>query len=322
MRAVATFLALLLVPTASFGQGKAIVRVEDPSGSHCIDAEKEDVTIHLRRIFIEKVKDFFTEDSRAGVLVTAKLTGRTKGPSVSVQTPSVTLVSIKDEKAGRISLPLEYEIASELSLKQDEIVTTNISLAISLAKREGETSFGKIVDVAGKALSKLPIPNNPYVDATNKFLNFANDAIGAATANGEEFPIAEIALSFQRGREMDLEKCRGAGHERTGVVAVLLSSGEKGGKLIPTVDTDRQYCFKYSSTNTYELLAAQRVGGSCPSDAGAYSGVLNDYIMFFISANPNANGFSIQSQKQEALAESRRRCNSAKLEPQACGLSQ
>lgn len=42
--------ALVLLPVPAHSQGSVIVRVEDPLGSHCIDASSEDVTIHVRRI--------------------------------------------------------------------------------------------------------------------------------------------------------------------------------------------------------------------------------------------------------------------------------
>src|SRR5438552_1179498 len=118
--------ALLSVPPNSYGQGSVIVRVPDPAGSHCIDAVTEEVTIHVRRIFIAKTQGLFTADSRAGVLVTTKLTGRSKGPAVDVQVPSVSLVSVKEDKPGRVSLSLEYQIASYLALNQDGIITTDI----------------------------------------------------------------------------------------------------------------------------------------------------------------------------------------------------
>ena len=315
-----TALVLTLFPMYAYSQGSVVVRVEDPSGSHCIDATSEEITIHVRRLFIEKTEGLFTEDSRAGVLVTAKLMGRTSGPSVDVQLPSVTLVSVKDEKPGRLSLPFEYQIASYLTLEQEDVLTTDIGLSISLARTRGRNTFGEILDLAGKALNKLPIPNNPYVDSTNKFLAFANDAIDDTTSKQLDIPFAQLLLSFNKGKEPDISKCKSAGKERTGAIAVLLSRGLRNAELIPVTNTDQLYCFKYSSTNTYELLAAKKTGERCPTNDSAYGAVNNDYVMFLISAHTSVTGFMTQTEQQQQIEESRRRCAAFGLEVQACGV--
>jgi hypothetical protein len=328
---IAVFVAALTItlsPVCSYGQGSVVVRVEDPSGSHCIDATSEEVTIHVRRIFIEKTSGLFTKDSRAGVLVTAKLTGRSTGSNVDVQVPSVTLVSIKDEKTGRVSLPLEYQIASYLALDQEDVLTTDIGLSISLAKTRGRNTFGDIIDLAGNALNKLPIPNNPFVNTTNKFLAFANDAINETTSKQLDVPFAQLSLSFNKGREPDINKCKSAGKESTGAIAVLLSSGLPDTELIPVTNTEQLYCFKYSSTSTYELLAAKKTGGRCPTDDSAYQAVNNDYVMFLISAHTSGKGFITQPSKgfitqtvqQQQIEESRKRCTAFGIEASACGV--
>jgi hypothetical protein len=312
--------ALTLSSVCAHSQGSVVIRVDDPSGSHCIDAASEEVTIHVRRIFFEKTEGLFTEDSRAGVLVTAKLTGRSTGPSVDVQIPSVNLVSVKDEKSGRVSLPLEYQIASYLTLDQEDVLTTDIELSISLAKTRGKNTFGEILDLAGKALSKLAIPGNPYIETTNKFLGFANAAINDTTTKQLNVPFAQVSLAFNKGKESDINRCKSAGKERTGAIAVLLSRGLHNAELIPVTDTDQLYCFKYSSASTYELLAARKTGGQCPALESAYRAVNNDYVMFLISAHTSSVGFVTQTDQQQEIEESRRRCAAFGLEPQACGV--
>ena len=42
--------------------GEVVVRIDDSSGTHCIDATTEQVTIYLRRAFTEKKKGWFTEN--------------------------------------------------------------------------------------------------------------------------------------------------------------------------------------------------------------------------------------------------------------------
>jgi hypothetical protein len=301
------------------GQGKVVVRVDDPVATHCIDATAEDVTIYVRRIFTEKQKNgIFTKENTAGVLVQATLNGDNNGQQQTVKVPSVDLVSVADEKPGRISLPLEYQIASYFKLRQDTTITSDMNIAIQFAKTQGRNAFGDVLNLAGKALDKVSIPGNPYTQTASKFLQFANSAIDDTTSKKQSVPFANVALAFNKGPQPNIQACESAGKERTGAVAVLLSAGLPNSALVPMTNTDETYCFKYSSGSTYELLAAKKVGGSCPKDAAAFSGVNNDYVMFLISASPTAK--SAGGPELPEVTESRNRCHNAGLPAEACGV--
>src|SRR5258708_7544508 len=122
-------------------------------------------------------------------------------------------------------------------------------------------------------------PGNPYTDVANKVLAFANDAVATSSKDTDE-PFAQLSLAFNKGPEPDLEKCRSSGKERTGAVAVVLSTGLEEAQLIPTTNTDQLYCFNYSHNSTYELLPAPKTAGKSPDDATAFKTVNNDYRMF------------------------------------------
>src|SRR6516165_8272157 len=74
------------------GAGEVVVRVDDTSGSHCIDADTENVTVFLRRVFTERRSGIFNKDNKAGVLVRTQLSAANSDPSSSgqsaVQVPS------------------------------------------------------------------------------------------------------------------------------------------------------------------------------------------------------------------------------------------
>jgi hypothetical protein len=310
---VITLALLTFVPLNSYADSVPL-RVEDPSGSHCIDATSEDITLHVRRVFTEKTSGVFTEDNHAAVIVTAKMTAGAE----QVESPSVTLVSIKDERDGRISLPLEYSIASYLHLAQDKKTITEVALIVSLAKTRDSNAFGEIIEVASKALSQLPIPPNPYSLAASKLLAFANDAIADQKKKKLDEPIAQLLLAFNKGKETDLNKCHNKGKERTGVIALLQDKGAEGKELVPITNTEKDYCFKYSSANTYELLAAKRrEPGKCPTDAD-YKAVYNDYVMFILSAN--TSGKAILDKDKSHINESSQRCKALKLDAKFCGI--
>lgn len=315
----------LCLPVTSYCQnpGDVVVRVDDTSGTHCIDATAEKVTLFVRRVFTEKNKGWFTEDNRAGVLVRSQLSADvSSGQSTqqaTVQVPAVDMVSVKDDQKGRVSLALEYAVASGFVLKQKDTVTKDIELYVNLAKTKDKTTFGDVLELAGKALNQLPIPSNPYTQAGSKFLKFANDAVDSSISKTNDDQIAHIGLLFYEGSEPDIKKCESGGYERTGAIAVLRSVGVQGAQLIPMTNTDRDFCFRYSSGSTYELLAAKRNSdGNCPAP-NAFSGVPNDYVMLLISAQPVPKAKSVLTSK-EALDEATSRCNSQHLSLAACGL--
>jgi hypothetical protein len=308
------------------GTGDVVVRVDDTSGSHCIDADTEKITVFVRRVFTEKHAGLFTQDNKAGVLVRSQLVANNTDPKQAepapVQVPSVDMVSVKDDQKGRVSLALEYAIASNFVLSQGNTVTKTMDIYMNLAKAKGKSTFGEVLDLAGQALNQVSLPQNPYTQAGSKFLKFANSAIDSSIKADNDDQIAHIGLQFKEGEEKDLAKCESAGDERTGAIAVLRSVGAAAADLIPVTNTEQQYCFRYSSGSTYELLAAKRnQDGSCPAP-NTFKGVMNDYVMLLISGEPvKKPGKAIPPETMNKLhAESVKRCKAFNLAADACGV--
>ena len=313
----------LSMPAAA--QGKVVVRVDDSSGSHCIDATSERITVFVRRVFVERRNGLFTQDNKAGVLVRTKLQARSTDANhgdATIQVPSVDLVSVKDDAFGRVSLALEYAVASDFELRQADNLTTVMDLYLDLAKARGRNGFGDVLDLAGAALQQVTLPGNVFAQIGSKFLKFANEAVDTSIKAGSTEEIAHVSSSFKRGNEANLDRCKAQGYERTGVIAALLSTGAAGQPLVPTTNTERDYCFRYSSDNTYELLAARRGGdGSCPAPP-AFSAVMNDYVMLLLSAEPadKAGKSGVPSPTLDRVRrESSQRCAELGLDKSACG---
>jgi hypothetical protein len=329
-RSVAAGFTILMLtcgalPQTAAAQGKVVVRVDDPSGSHCIDAGSERITVFVRRVFVERRNGLFTQDNKAGVLLRTKLQARSTKPDqgdASIQVPSVDLVSVKDDAFGRVSLALEYAVASAFELRQGDNLTTVMDLYIDLAKAKGRNGFGDVLDLAGAALQQVTLPGNVFAQIGSKFLKFANEAVDSSIRGDSTEEIAHVSSSFRRGPEPSLDRCKAQGYERTGVIAALLSTGAAGQPLVPTTNTERDYCFQYSSASTYELLAARRAAdGSCPARP-AFSAVMNDYVMLLLSAEPTetaGKGVVPAPQPERLQRESARRCAALGLDKSACG---
>jgi hypothetical protein len=317
---IAPFLLLVcpLLSSQDGGPGKTIVRLKDPSGAHCIDGSKEQVTLLLKRIWTEKTSGIFTEDNKAGAIVRTDL----DNGDAKAHIPSVNFASIADDRHGHVSLALEYAIMKRFVLHQANSETSNVNVDVYLAKTRGRNTFGDIIDVAGKALAQLPVPANPYTTTAQQFLKFANDSIDKATADDIENLIAQINLNFADRQIDDLSVCHSRGDEFTGGAAVLLSTGEENAALIPIQDADKNYCFSYSSQSVFGLTAVKMPDNHvCPTDATQYSEVPNDYVLFILNAETVAPPHALQSVVTRARTqhkESQKRCGFFGIPSEIC----
>lgn len=318
---------------AQSAEGARIVRIPAPIAARCINAKTDELTVTLRYIKTEKRQGFFTEDNRAGVTVIATLNS---DGNPKAQNPSVNLVDISERPAGQIYLPLEYPIASLLALSPDsgKSFTKNIELEIYIDRVKGKNTFGKILDVAGQLLPKLPIPQNPYTNAVSSVIGFATSAIQKETTDNGGQLVASVTLQFNNRDELNIDQCVNDGFESTGVVGII------GAKVADGLDLDRlnSYCLRYNPKNTYEIQYMERPDDhSCPAENPSYKDVPNDYLMLVVAArrllpaSPAANPFAppiqgklnaaaeLLSKRKEDLETSRKLCEALKLASAYCG---
>jgi hypothetical protein len=228
--------------------GTVIIRVDDTSGAHCIDASSEKVTVFVRRVFTERKKGWFSSEQTAGVRV------RTVSPDTSaggqaMANPSSQVVSVAGDERGRMSLGMEYGVASGFVLNSGNGIADTMSIDVILPRTKVKKGFfGRSKDTSPEQ-------------------------------------IAHIDLKFNETKEPDLARCKSAGYERTGALAVMQSEGAPGANLLPVTNTEQEYCFRYSSGSSYELLAAKRKAedGSCPAPS-EFQAVKNNYVLMLINA--------------------------------------
>jgi hypothetical protein len=242
----------------------------------------------LRRVVIQKEAGLFTEEKKASVAILATLNA-SSSELPAAQAPSVNPVPIEDMPEGQVALPLEYPIASLLSLPQDSpknTYTKNMLLDVYVAKKRGKNTFGKVLDLAGQVLARLPIPESPYTNAANQVLKFANDAIKAEAAAEEANHVASVTLQFNNKDQADIQRCKADGFEATGAIAIVGPKGPRDGRTLPLHNLERDYCWRYSSENTYAVEYAQKPpDGECKTVAeAAFSELPNDYVMVLVSA--------------------------------------
>jgi uncharacterized membrane protein YgcG len=351
---VAIVVSIIVVsPIALDAQGgSATIRVPSPSASRCINSNTDEVTITLRRVLTQKTSGFFTSQNKAGVAVLATVNSSGTPPA---KTPSVNEIDIQDVQPGQVSLALEYPIADQLVLKQGSTVTQNIQLDLYMAKTSGSNTFGSVLDIAGQVLQKLPIPANPFTASANQFLQFANQSIqNAVTSSGNAVLFASVNLAFADHDEADVTTCAQDSYQSTGAIGVIRSTGASGQTLLPVVNLDQNFCFRYSSAATYELQYVQKPAAGCSSaPTTGWKEVANDYVMLLIAASKTAataadvhtlmmvgegiggggggraggrggggggRGSATPSTRLDDLIESRKLCQAMQLSPHYCGV--
>ncbi len=332
---VAASALLLIASVPAVGQVGRIVRIPTPSGSRCINAKTDEITMTLRYIKTQKTAGFFTDDHKAGatVITTLNSDGNTKA-----QNPSVSLVDVQDAPAGQVYLPLEYPIASLLPLSQSSAsqsssstFTKNMLLELYLDKVRGANSFGKVLDTAGTLLSKLPIPANPYTNAVSQVVNFATATITQESKDAGGQLFAAVTLQFNDRDESDIKQCESDSFETTGAIAVVGSHGAHGATLLPLDKLQSDYCWSYVSDRTYEVQYAPRPNGGCDHiSPDAFKDVPNDYVMILVSAAtvvpPGHGGYPgpvllrKRKHRDDDLLQSKKLCGAMKLKTSYCGV--
>ncbi len=336
MRIQCAFASVFVALTASTTQAQTgyspPVRIPTPVTGRCINSTSDEVTVTLRRLVTQKYGGFFTQDNKAGVTVVATLNGTV---DASAKTPSVNQVDVQQMKTGQVSLALEYAVADQLILSQENARTKNIQLDLFMARTRGKNTFGTVIDVAAQVLSKLPIPANPYTTGASKFLQFANQAIQSQTGAQDAIQVASLTLAFNDQDESDVHACLNQGFQPTGALAVFSDKGASDSTLLPISNLSQQYCFRYASNFTYELQYVTKpasAGCETPSEA-AWHEVPNDYVMLIVAAQkvPSAKSttFSALSvedrerwsaQRRQDIQESTKLCKALRMPVRNCGV--
>lgn len=279
------FIALVVLSgVIARAQGGKIIRIPTPINARCINSKTDEVTISLRRIITQKTGGFFTQDNKAGITVMAILNADGTSPA---KTPSVNLVDIRTEPKGQVSLPLEYPIASQLALKQGNLITKNMQLDLYLNKIRGANTFGTVLTTAGDILGRLPIPANPYTTVTNQFLQFANQTIQNESKDSGAKLFASITLQFNNRDEPNIQNCLDNDHQPTGAIAVVSETGAHGPKPLPVANLNKNYCWRYTTDTNYEVqYVAKPTSGLCASlpASAPWAELPNDYVMLIVTA--------------------------------------
>jgi hypothetical protein len=303
-------------------QGGITVRIDNEPDPKCIDSATDKVWLTLYRIVESKDRGFFSNENQAELVVTVKVQAEPQPPQ-PLSFPLSTKIDIRPYENGQISLPVEYTLISGLDLRQDNdgktVLYTGFSVDTTLINLKSRGGLGSAIDALSSITgsNKLPIPDNPYTQAANYLLGFANKAIQNdidEKNSDDKLSTATLSMNFSSDSSCASGGVTGQGFESTGTKAIVLATGVPGDMLIPIDQTD-QYCWVADVKPSFVLKATKLVAGKKCGDAGyntMYRPISNDYLAFFLQKQSNAPahlGGGPNRQRQQDVGDAKALCD-------------
>jgi hypothetical protein len=270
---------------ATVPDGKIIVRVEDGATSRCINLTTDRITMHMRRLIVNKDIGIFTEDKTAAVIVSTIISGEEGGLTPKKVTfPRIYTVNVTPYEKGNVSLPIEEKLFSRFPLTNSGNSYDTAEVEFTVLTKKDKGPFGVALSALADISKSLPAPINPFSESFKYFSDYANKVVeGSLTSEnniGTQSKEGKMILSFS-----STSTCAGD-QEKTGTLAVV--SGMNGKELDGFIDIKKDYCWNADLKPVFNLKFANKpTGATCSSVLeGTYKRVNNPYIAFYLNSEP------------------------------------
>lgn len=317
LRLALCFLVIALVAAdplhaATSRDGSIIVRIPDGFESHCINANTDTISLHLRRVIIQKDVGWFSEDKEVGLLLETTIYGMSNNTDQQRTFPRMFKSSVAEYDQGIVSLPIEQRLLHQFKLKRDKDIYNGIDLSFTVLKKKQKTNFGVALEQLVVITRQLPLPPNPYSQAFQFFSDYANRVVSESLNKDnnvdDQLKEGQFSLAFSVGGN-----CAGD-FERTGTLAVVKAS--EGSEDAGNIDINKDYCWQAELKPVFELRFAKKpADGNCTNAIG-FRKVRNSYYGFFLNAVEvgRAGLLAIPSDRLESVA----RCSAHGISPEDC----
>jgi hypothetical protein len=270
--------------------GGLTIRLADGAGGgECINASKDAVSLHLRRMIVSKREGFFSEDTQIAVVLETRLQGRdaSENETTIVQYPRAFRTNVSNYGKGLVSVPAEIRILTRYPLSQPGIDTLGIDLDFELIRKKGKGSFGVAIEHLADVSQGLVPPANPYGKAFGYFANYAMGLVDASIAdkNVVDSSVKEGRLALTLSGD---DICTGD-EERTGTIVVIKAfQGGEPGEAVDIAKPDA-YCWKAKYQPNFSVEFAAMPPGGCQL-ATTYKSLVNPHYMFILNASRENRG--------------------------------
>lgn len=270
---------------ATVPDGKIIVRIEDGATSRCINSSTDRITMHMRRLIVNKDIGVFTEDKGAAIIVSTSISGEEGGLTPKkISYPRMYAVSVAPYSKGYTNLPVEEKLFSRFPLTNSGNSYDTAEIEFTILAKKGKAPFGVGLSALADISKNLPTPMNPFSEGFKYFSDYANKVVeGSLTTEnniGQQFKEGKITLSFS-----STGSCVGD-QEKTGTLAVISGVNEKESDGFVNVKKD--YCWKADFRPVFTLKFAPKPNNSTCADVaeGTFKQINNPYTAFYLNAEP------------------------------------
>lgn len=304
-----SFLTIASSGIASAQNGGVPVRITDGPGNRCIDTKKDMVWLTLRRVVTEKNGSWFTENKSIATIFKAQVTGT----STPVTFPLAAESKLDSYAKGQVSVPIEYSIVNGFKLKQTNVEYRGIQLDMTFLNLDKRNGWGTALQVLSGLAKKLPLPNTPLAQAGSYILDFANKAVDQdvdKVAGSDKATSASLVLNFDPTGACSAKAAGGGDFEKTGTIAILYSSGDAAGFLVP-LGSINDYCWDADLQPMFLLKAAKKDGIACSDKAHyrpAFKQITNNYAGYFLNAVESTDQLSDTQKTPSDRQAAQQRC--------------
>lgn len=270
---------------AAVPDGQIIVRIEDHAASRCINSSTDRITMHLRRMVVDKDVGVFTEAKEAGLLVNTSISGEDeKTTPKKVSFPRIYSVTVAPYAAGYVSLPIEEKLFSRFPLTNEGNLYDTVEVEFTIIAKRDKNPFGVALSVLADISKNLPAPINPFSDGFKYFSDYANKVVEGSLS--KENNVAQSSKEGKITLAFSSTATCGADQEKTGTLAVV--RGAKGKESDGFVNIKKDYCWRAEFKPVFTLkFANPEKGIECHAILDEkFQQVNNPYIAFYLNADP------------------------------------
>jgi hypothetical protein len=267
--------------------GGKIVRINDGNSNQCIGYNSV-ISLGLFRARIYKKRNWFINQTKAGVQVDTKVTGidsdlKAQNSNVS----QVFEINVKDYDQGLVDIPMSGTILSYFPLQNNMTYFSGFDMNVSLLEAEKNTQFGLGVAAMLDFTKKFPFPTTPFLSDTKDFYQFAASLIAPNNDRDnsvQRYILPSATINLQIGSDGNCDNYQIL--QQSGIFAVVFNSDQDDLTVDGTVDLNNSsnYEFKWQPYPTQDILVAKKDANGKP---GNFTVLKNEFIGFYIVAIPN-----------------------------------
>jgi len=280
-----TFILLTGFSITCFAQkpGATIVRIDDGVTTRCINRNSDAVQIGFAGMKIDKKKNWFQQQTQAGIQVGVRVEGMDAEYSTkATEFTQLYVVDVKEYDKGSILLPIEGSIVRYFPLQNKGTFYNGIDFSITLIQKKDNTTFGVVVKELANMTKQFPFPTTPFdpgikmlADFTSKLISPSNDEDNKIN----RIPVSTINLPFSPNGNCNENSFQ----EKTGVFSVIFGSKNIEAEGYVDIDKTSDYLFKLQTLPSRAILVCKKdAQGKCTN----FKPINNDFLLFYINAFP------------------------------------